>query len=69
MRYWNGRNEWKQLAGVDYENNAVYENVRTGELAWEDRDTLIALPPALERQLREKIPGERQKAEQGDSRQ
>jgi len=64
--FWNGRNEWKQLDGVEYLNNPVYQNVKTGELAWEDRDILVTLPAEFERQLRERFIDKRQKTEQGD---
>lgn len=61
MTFWNGRNEWKRLEGVDYLNNAIYQHIKTGELAWEERDYLVALPADLERQLQEKLNAERQK--------
>lgn len=65
MGYWNGRNEWKQLEGVSYLNNAIYQNTKSGELAWEDRDTLIDLPADFKRQLQETLNARRQTGSEG----
>lgn len=50
--------EWKCLTGVKYQSYLVYENPRTGELAWESWDMLVSLPTHVENAIRSGVRGE-----------